>query len=195
MAAASTRSPRRSLRAGCETFFVAQLSEARRVRAVAPKAVIYVLNGFSAGAGQAFVETRRAAGDQQPGRTRRMGPFRLDQRLRRRRGAARRHRHEPARPLHRRGGGDRVPHPLGKPRHHAVDEPPRLRRPARASAERSADPAVPRNPLAVPRHRQLAGQFLRHLPRRRRPIATWCAPASRSTAATRRRASPIRCGR
>jgi alanine racemase len=43
--------------AGCETFFVAQLSEARRVRAVAPKAVIYVLNGFSYTAGQAFIET------------------------------------------------------------------------------------------------------------------------------------------
>jgi len=43
--------------AGCETFFVAHLSEARRVRTVAPEAVIYVLNGFSHAAGQAFVET------------------------------------------------------------------------------------------------------------------------------------------
>lgn len=32
--------------AGCETFFVAHLSEARRVRSVAPSAVIYVLNGL-----------------------------------------------------------------------------------------------------------------------------------------------------
>ncbi len=43
--------------------------------------------------------------------------------------------------------------------HHAVDEPPRLRRPARASTQRSADPSVPGNPLAVSRHRQFAGQL------------------------------------
>ena len=43
-------------RAGCKTFFVAHLSEARRVRAQAPDAVIYVLNGFSAAAAQSFVE-------------------------------------------------------------------------------------------------------------------------------------------
>ena len=46
------------LRAGCQTFFVAHLAEARRVRALAPNAVIYVLNGFSHTAGQAFVETQ-----------------------------------------------------------------------------------------------------------------------------------------
>ena len=45
-------------RAGCQTFFVAHLSEARRVRAIAPEAVIYVLNGFSHTAGQAFAETQ-----------------------------------------------------------------------------------------------------------------------------------------
>jgi alanine racemase len=44
------------VRADCKTFFVAQLSEARRLRAVAPEAAIYVLNGFSAPAGQAFAE-------------------------------------------------------------------------------------------------------------------------------------------
>ncbi len=43
-------------RAGCTTFFVAHLSEAGRVRALAPEAVIYVLNGFSPGTGPAFVE-------------------------------------------------------------------------------------------------------------------------------------------
>ena len=36
-------------RAGCKTFFVADLSEARRVRAVAPEAAIYVLNGLIPG--------------------------------------------------------------------------------------------------------------------------------------------------
>src|SRR3569623_130560 len=35
-------------RAGCQTFFVAHLSEARRVRAIEPQAAINVLNGFTA---------------------------------------------------------------------------------------------------------------------------------------------------
>ncbi len=35
--------------AGCRTFFVAHLEEARHVRAVAPEAAIYVLNGFMPG--------------------------------------------------------------------------------------------------------------------------------------------------
>ncbi len=43
-------------RAGCRTFFVAHLSEARRVRALAPESVIYVLNGFASGAGAGFME-------------------------------------------------------------------------------------------------------------------------------------------
>ena len=43
-------------RAGCKTFFVAHLDEARQVRKLAPEAVIYVLNGFTADAGPGFVE-------------------------------------------------------------------------------------------------------------------------------------------
>src|SRR5260221_2090090 len=45
------------VRAGCRTFFVANLDEARRVRAQAREAVIYVLNGFSSASSQAFVDT------------------------------------------------------------------------------------------------------------------------------------------
>jgi alanine racemase len=41
---------------GCETFFVADLPEAKSVRAAAPNAVIYVLNGLYAGTGAAFAE-------------------------------------------------------------------------------------------------------------------------------------------
>ena len=44
-------------RAGCKTFFVAHLAEARHVRAIAGEAVIYVLNGFASTAAQGFVET------------------------------------------------------------------------------------------------------------------------------------------
>ena len=46
MAAASTQVTAALSRAGCKTFFVAHLAEARRVRAIAPEAAIYVLNGF-----------------------------------------------------------------------------------------------------------------------------------------------------
>jgi alanine racemase len=44
------------LRADCRTFFVAHLSEARRLRSLSREATIYVLNGFSSAAGPAFVE-------------------------------------------------------------------------------------------------------------------------------------------
>jgi len=40
--------------AGCKTFFVADLAEARRARLSAPDATIYVLNGFSTEGGAAF---------------------------------------------------------------------------------------------------------------------------------------------
>ncbi len=43
-------------RAGCRTFFVADLDEARRTRAVAPEATIYVLNGLMPGTGPAFAD-------------------------------------------------------------------------------------------------------------------------------------------
>ncbi len=45
------------VRAGCKTFFVAHLSEARRVRALAPEAVIYVLNGIAPGMARAFADS------------------------------------------------------------------------------------------------------------------------------------------
>src|SRR5260221_5005046 len=43
-------------KAGCATFFVAHLAEARQVRAVAPDATIYVLNGFPPGTAATFAE-------------------------------------------------------------------------------------------------------------------------------------------
>jgi alanine racemase len=42
--------------AGCKTFFVATLDEARRARAAAPAATIYVLDGYFAGTGTTFAE-------------------------------------------------------------------------------------------------------------------------------------------
>jgi alanine racemase len=43
-------------RAGCKTFFVADLAEARVVRAAARHATIYVLHGFTLDAADAFIE-------------------------------------------------------------------------------------------------------------------------------------------
>jgi alanine racemase len=43
-------------RAGCETFFVAHISEARRARAAAPAATIYVLNGLLPGTAPAYAQ-------------------------------------------------------------------------------------------------------------------------------------------
>lgn len=43
-------------KAGCRTFFVAHLSEAIRARAVAPEAVVYVLNGLLPGTSGAYAE-------------------------------------------------------------------------------------------------------------------------------------------
>jgi alanine racemase len=42
--------------AGCKTFFVADLSEARRVHAIAPEAALYVLNGLLPGTAATFAE-------------------------------------------------------------------------------------------------------------------------------------------
>src|SRR5436190_8027807 len=43
-------------KAGCETFFVANLAEARRARALAPAATVYVLNGLLPGTAAAYAE-------------------------------------------------------------------------------------------------------------------------------------------
>jgi len=45
-------------KAGCKTFFVADLGEATRVRAVVPEPAIYVLNGLLPGTAAAFADIR-----------------------------------------------------------------------------------------------------------------------------------------
>lgn len=51
--------------AGCKTFFVATLAEAKQAREAAPKAVIYVLNGLFANCGDDFakIDARPVIGD------------------------------------------------------------------------------------------------------------------------------------
>ena len=46
----------RLAKAGATTFFVADLAEGRRVRAIAPQAIVYVLNGVLPNTGPAFAE-------------------------------------------------------------------------------------------------------------------------------------------
>ena len=52
-------------RAGCKTFFVATLDEARAAREAAPNAAIYVLDGFFSGSGKLFaaIDCRPVIGD------------------------------------------------------------------------------------------------------------------------------------
>lgn len=45
-------------RAGCKTFFVAHLAEARALRRVAPDAVVYALNGIPPGSAAGFADAR-----------------------------------------------------------------------------------------------------------------------------------------
>ncbi len=56
---------RRLAAAGCKTFFVATLEEAKTARAAAPKAAIYVLDGFFSNCGDAFakLDARPVIGD------------------------------------------------------------------------------------------------------------------------------------
>lgn len=49
---------RKLARAGCRTFFVADVTEGRRVRELAPDAIVYVLNGLIPGTAQAFASDR-----------------------------------------------------------------------------------------------------------------------------------------
>jgi alanine racemase len=43
---------------GCKTYFVAHLAEGRQVRAIAPEAAVYVLNGLVPGTAAAFADAR-----------------------------------------------------------------------------------------------------------------------------------------
>ena len=73
-------------KAGCKTFFVADIAEARRVRARAREAAIYVLNGFTSEAANGVRRTERPAGHQQHHRAGGMGRLRRRPKLARRRG-------------------------------------------------------------------------------------------------------------
>src|SRR6478672_7569307 len=109
--------------AGCKTFFVATLGEARLLRAALPAATIYTLDGFFQNTGEAYasIDCKPVSGD----------PYR--------------HRHEPARADRHRGAGHHPAHQCRRSRHHAGHEPPRLRRTAQQPAQRQAADGLPRD--------------------------------------------------
>ena len=139
-------------KAGCKTFFVADLAEARRLRKVVPAPAIYVLNGLAPGtaASYADIEARPVIGSAVE-----LAEWDAFCTAKDWRGGAALHVDTG---MNRLGisanevGGAGAAHPHREPRHHAADEPPRLRRIARASAQRAADRAVPRSAHALPRH-------------------------------------------
>ena len=120
----------RLARAGCKTFFVADLAEAGKVRGAAPEPAVYVLNGLLPGTAAAYadIHVRPVIGSMVE--LAEWDAFCTAQGWRG--GAA----------LHVDTGMNRLgisvneaaalgaAHPFGKPRHHAADEPPRLRRAA-----------------------------------------------------------------
>ena len=83
--------------AGCETFFVASLAEARRARAAASGATVYVLNGLMPGTAPAYAEANLRPVLGSVAEIEEWDAFRRGFGLARRSRAALRHRHEPAR--------------------------------------------------------------------------------------------------
>ena len=84
-------------KAGCKTFFVADLAEAGRVRAVAPEQTIYVLNALLPNTAAAYADIRARPVIGSMVELAEWDIFCNANAMARRRRAARRHRHEPAR--------------------------------------------------------------------------------------------------
>ena len=90
---------------GCKTFFVSNLPEAKRVRAVAPNAAIYVLNGLYSGTGaRPSPKSMRGPSSTARSKWREWDVFRRLETMAGRLRAQRRHRREPARPFDGRSG-------------------------------------------------------------------------------------------
>ena len=126
---------RKLAKAGCRTFFVADFTEARSVRAIAADATIYVLGGMMPGSPQACAEgSFRPVSTASPSSPE-WDAFVTQNRLARRGRSSRRYRHEPAWNNSPGSDRDRSAHTIGKPRVDAVDEPSRLCRNSRSPNE------------------------------------------------------------
>ena len=181
-------------KAGCKTFFVADIAEARRARARARDAADLRAQWIFARGRDGLRRTQCAAGHQQHHGTGRVGRFRRCESGWR--GGAAMHVDTGMNRLGISADGSRragASPAAREPRHHAIDEPPRLRRDSGSSAQRQPDPAVSRAAPALSRRSRVARQFLGHFSRRTRRISIWRGRAPRSTASIRRPAAPIRC--
>ncbi len=172
-------------RAGCKTFFVATLGEARALARASARRHHLCVRRADAGHGRALPRRRSPPRAEQRRGDRRVGV------LLRRAGReaplrrAYRQRHEPARPVGRGGrSGGRGARALAGHDALAGDEPPRLRRRAATirRAKRSANPSTGCAPTA-----DRAGepcQLRRHPAWAAPMLTTWCGPASRFMAAS-----------
>ena len=113
-------------KSGCKTFFVSNLPEAKRVRAVAPHAAIYVLNGLYSGTGPAFAEVNARPVINSLIEMAEWDVFVASQSMDRRLRAERRHRREPGCGLSMEEAAAFAPRVrFAEPRHHPADEPSR----------------------------------------------------------------------
>ena len=181
--------------AGCKTFFVATLDEARAARAAVPSATIYVLDGFFQNTGDAYakIDARPVIGDLNE-----LAEWDVFCRRSGWAGGAAIHIDTGMNRLGLTidgGAGHHSPDQCRRSRHHAGDEPPRLRRKPQSSAQRQAARGLPRDRQPVFRRAGIAVEFVRHFPRRASSSSTWCGRAQRSTASIRRRRPTIRCSR
>ncbi len=195
MAAALDPVARALAGAGCKTFFVATLDEARAARAALPTAAIYVLDGFFQNCGDAYakIDARPVIGDLNE-----LAEWDVFCRRSGWAGGAAIHIDTGMNRLGLTAGGGarhRSPDQCRRSRHHAGHEPPRLRREPQSSAQRQAarEPSA-RSPVFFPacrpRCRIRPASFWA-----RRSSSTWCGRVRRSTASIRRRKPTIRCSR
>ena len=161
---------KRLARAGCKSFFVADLAEARRLRAALPDPAIYVLNGLLPNTAAAFAEINARPVIGSMAELAEWDAFCVGSGWHG--GAA----------LHVDTGMNRLGisaddaaalAPRIRAENHGItlaDEPSRLRRHARASAQSETDRAVPRGAASLSRHPLLARGVVRHLPRQCRAL-------------------------
>src|SRR3954451_4864873 len=157
-------------KAGCKTFFVATVEEARKVRAAVPEPAIYVLGGYFQNTGEHYaqINCRPVIGDlnelaEWDVFCRRTGwtggaAIHIDTGMNR------------LRPPAAGSTGQHPPHQRRRSRHHAGHEPSGFGRAAQQPGERQATRDLPRHRQRILRRAGGARQFVRRLPWRALPV-------------------------
>ena len=156
--------------AGCKTFFVATLDEARVVRAAVPGAALYVLGGFFQNTGDAYAkfDCKPVIGDLNE-----LAEWDVFCRRSGWSGGAAIHIDTGMNRLGltvNRGTGHHPADQRRRSRHYARDEPPRLGRTAQQSRQCQAAHGLPRDRERVLRRAGVAGEFVRRFLRRPIPV-------------------------